>query len=732
MSTKKIGTYIFSIEDEAYNIFENYINKLKLHFGLSEDAIFKINTIENDIAKLLNQNINDGATTISKEQITEAINKVGSAESFGATANEQNTTNPNYNFTNRKKRLYKTGNDKIIAGVCGGIANYLNVDPVFVRVVALLTCVGGVGIIAYIIATIVLPKSYDVSFSGKRIYRDTNNKVIAGVCSGLANYLNIDVLYARLIFVLPIIFGIVSNTFDFNGNFSFSFGFLYLALVIIMPKKYVTNNFTSNYGATDGANINPSTNTSSAGTSTNAYNTNNNTTYAYQQPMQHSGLGDLIVTLFKTFFLFIAGFIAIALAFSFLGIFIGGLNLLPYTEYLIKQENQMFLAQSGWILTFLTPIIWLAVLIYNKISRAYTPSYVHYGALVAFVIGLVSLVYFVTDVASDFKISNEQLITDSTSNISSAKNLEIKIMPFNTNYIKNKWKNFEIAELYNDSALVRNVVLNYVPSFDSNYHVSVKKFSYGKNISDVDARLNQLKYDVQLKDSVLYLPAGFILAKGQVWRGQQIVCTVFIPTGKRIFLPENLNKNVYNIKFKTYGRNSYDWGLSSNPEDDNRWYQMKDGALKFVGEGYQSKYKALGDDGDTDFETDITDASEEVKQELKDASEEIKTELENAGDEIDAALNNENNNTRLKISVEDSAKAIQQLRSAKEKLNALFDKLEKKVTVKTNSSASNVNSSSNNNSNSATPEVATIQQKLIEAQEKLKNLQNKIAKDSIK
>lgn len=56
------------------------------------------------------------------------------------------------------KRLYRSRSDRIIAGVCGGIARYLNADPVVVRLIAvLLAFASGFGIIAYIVAWIIVP-----------------------------------------------------------------------------------------------------------------------------------------------------------------------------------------------------------------------------------------------------------------------------------------------------------------------------------------------------------------------------------------------------------------------------------------------------------------------------------------------------------------------------------------------------------------------------------------------
>lgn len=57
------------------------------------------------------------------------------------------------------KRIYKSSKDKVLAGVCGGVAEYFNVDPVIVRLIwVLATVIYGVGFILYIIAAIIMPQ----------------------------------------------------------------------------------------------------------------------------------------------------------------------------------------------------------------------------------------------------------------------------------------------------------------------------------------------------------------------------------------------------------------------------------------------------------------------------------------------------------------------------------------------------------------------------------------------
>lgn len=56
------------------------------------------------------------------------------------------------------KRLYRVNEGKMIAGVCGGVAEYFNIDPTVVRVGwAILGCFAGGGILAYIVAALIIP-----------------------------------------------------------------------------------------------------------------------------------------------------------------------------------------------------------------------------------------------------------------------------------------------------------------------------------------------------------------------------------------------------------------------------------------------------------------------------------------------------------------------------------------------------------------------------------------------
>lgn len=55
------------------------------------------------------------------------------------------------------KRLYRSRNSRMLCGVCGGIAEYFNIDPTLIRLLAVVFGLSGGGILAYIIAAIIIP-----------------------------------------------------------------------------------------------------------------------------------------------------------------------------------------------------------------------------------------------------------------------------------------------------------------------------------------------------------------------------------------------------------------------------------------------------------------------------------------------------------------------------------------------------------------------------------------------
>ena len=76
-----------------------------------------------------------------------------------------NAPPPSYPTSAQSRLLRRSTDDKVLGGVCGGIARYLGVDAVLIRLLAVVLAIvgGGTGLIAYLIAWIVIPKDQPVA-----------------------------------------------------------------------------------------------------------------------------------------------------------------------------------------------------------------------------------------------------------------------------------------------------------------------------------------------------------------------------------------------------------------------------------------------------------------------------------------------------------------------------------------------------------------------------------------
>ena len=102
-------------------------------------------------------------------------------------------------------KLYRDTSNRIIAGVCSGISEYFKIDPIIVRVVFFIAV--PLNLIIYIILWLGIPsKDFDLNLR-KILFRDKENGIIGGVAKGLSNYLKIDANLIRVFFFGSLFFG---------------------------------------------------------------------------------------------------------------------------------------------------------------------------------------------------------------------------------------------------------------------------------------------------------------------------------------------------------------------------------------------------------------------------------------------------------------------------------------------------------------------------------------------
>ncbi|MES2108890.1 MAG: PspC domain-containing protein [Bacteroidota bacterium] len=154
-----INGIVFHIEEDAYEILKNYMTEVKRHFSNSADSLEITTDIENRIAEMFGEVLlKDNRQVIVEQDVNQVVEQMGSVADF-ENADNDNDHAP-YISEPDKRRLFRDPDDHLVAGVCAGIANYFNIDTVWIRLAfALFIPVGGSGLLLYLILWIIVPKA---------------------------------------------------------------------------------------------------------------------------------------------------------------------------------------------------------------------------------------------------------------------------------------------------------------------------------------------------------------------------------------------------------------------------------------------------------------------------------------------------------------------------------------------------------------------------------------------
>lgn len=166
-----IAGRVISIEENAYTLLNDYISALERQFAGEEGNDEIIQDIEYRIAELFSIAMQNGAVAINKDDVQKVIDTLGPAHELGGDGGT-NYSAPRYLpvvYTKQQqyereqygyRRIYRDANNKMIGGVCSGLAKYFDVDPTIVRLIAVITgFLAFAGVIAYLIAWAVIPQA---------------------------------------------------------------------------------------------------------------------------------------------------------------------------------------------------------------------------------------------------------------------------------------------------------------------------------------------------------------------------------------------------------------------------------------------------------------------------------------------------------------------------------------------------------------------------------------------
>ncbi|MBU8893006.1 MAG: PspC domain-containing protein [Bacteroidales bacterium] len=151
-----IGGVIFHLDEDAYQILQNYLTAINQRFASTEEGKEIVSDIEHRIAEILQSKLTEQKQVITKEDVDEVVEIMGHPEDFES--EEENTGNDYHQYEKNTKRLYRDPDNRILGGVCSGIATYLNIDPLIIRILFLVSLFAfGIMAIVYIVLWALLP-----------------------------------------------------------------------------------------------------------------------------------------------------------------------------------------------------------------------------------------------------------------------------------------------------------------------------------------------------------------------------------------------------------------------------------------------------------------------------------------------------------------------------------------------------------------------------------------------
>jgi len=587
------GTVV-PIEESSYELLQQYIESLRRYFANEEGKDEIINDIESRISELFQERLKAGSTCITDDDVHAIIKNMGRPEDFEEEekGEQADTVKPDLksegffqgDWTRKNKRLYRDENNKILGGVCSGIAAYLGVDPVIIRI---LFIISGIGLLAYILLWIFVPGS-NMLENGvrKRLYRNPDGKIIGGVCSGIGSYFNLNPWIPRILFLIPFIsfffrwghFGPL--TFPHFLSFSFSPGafIIYIILWLVIPEANTTAeklemkgekvdlNSIKNSVLKEMKEVGERVGKLGAEAGEMAKDKGPAIKQEIHQAAKRSSgiLGNIIVTIFKVFVYFILGCIAVALIIALFALAIAAIGLFPLKDFVLTEGWQSLLAWGTLIFFIGVPVIGIITFIIRRFARVKTSNkLMRYSFIGLWILGIICFISLATSIARDFRSVSS--MNSEKIPLSNAGVKGVEVVPFlNNNYNRsNNWFRLEPFATFGideDTAYISNIRIRIVKSATGSFLVNVMKLCNGRSRRYADTLASLINFNVSQNDSLLMMDRAIPINTTDKFRNQYVEVTISVPVDHRIKINKNFGHHGH-VRINSFGR-----------EDERDWY----------------------------------------------------------------------------------------------------------------------------------------------------------------
>lgn len=507
--TVNISGMVFHIEVDAYDTLKNYLNKIKSYFNNSEEREEIMLDIESRIAELFSGMMSEKNQVITASDVENVINVMGKPEQYITEDEEQTQSFSNETYVKSDKKLFRNPDDRILGGVCSGLGAYIGLDTVWVRLFFVAAFFLGFGLLTYIILWIVMPEAKTASDKLKMKGEPINIQNIGKKFEEEANK--------------------VSNNL----------------------KNVDTNKFTKKAGSVL-ENI--------VGALATIF----------------TGIFNIVGKILGVAFLIVGTFMMVVL----LGMLFGSKTIFSissdgmfsfesqeFFNLIFVSQDQYYLAILGVLLVIGIPIltlIYLAIKLLFKIKMHYS---VGLTMSILFVIGM-SICALVgikmgTELSSDEEIVKTHHIgaTQHTLMIKSPNEL----LP-GKGILEDKVTSISIDE---ETLYMSDVRLEIEKSKTDSMILELKLSSNGSTSKEAIKNTRMINYNYQLTDSALVFDNYFSTLKENKIRGQQVELTLYIPLYQVVYLDESVKELIFDVDNVT---NTYDKKMVRN-----KWIMLESG-----------------------------------------------------------------------------------------------------------------------------------------------------------
>ena len=127
-----LGNRVYNIDEDAYLKLSAYLERIEGHFSDLKEREDIINDIELRISELFSERLGVNKQVVTLADVNEVIRIMGDPHEISGSDEEPRNYRENRSGT---KRIYRDPDDRMIGGVCSGLAAYTNIDPVIMRLV---------------------------------------------------------------------------------------------------------------------------------------------------------------------------------------------------------------------------------------------------------------------------------------------------------------------------------------------------------------------------------------------------------------------------------------------------------------------------------------------------------------------------------------------------------------------------------------------------------------------